>query len=129
MGHVPGGVMIESELLKGVLSGNLPLGAILLAMLLWIIFRGQRHLEAQETTMKAIPAAILDHKAETKAQLLAVGVDLRAHVTSEAERVIKVVTDHRMSVLVEKVDDLAPPPEPPPRRRATGSQASIRGDQ
>ncbi|MFS8067806.1 MAG: hypothetical protein ACMG6S_15700, partial [Byssovorax sp.] len=86
MGQANGSVMIESELLKGILSGNLPLGAILLAILLWIIFRGSRHLEAQAEAMRAIPAAILEHKAETKAALVAVGVDLGGRASTPPPR-------------------------------------------
>lgn len=92
----------EATFIEGLASGRIGFGAGLLAILVWIVWKGGAKLDKLTAAVEAVPPALALHKVDNDAR----AVTLTAHVTSEASRVIKVIEDRRLSEVEGALEDV-----------------------
>lgn len=117
----------EQTFINAVASGQLPFGAALLLLIGLVLYRGSGQLRELTIAVQAVPAALVEHRAEVKTA----HAEVKTHVTNEAERVIAVIEDRRMSEVgdaVAEVKRAVSDPDLPavPARSRTGSHRATR---
>lgn len=120
----------EATFFTELASGRLPFAAALLAVLVYALRKSDSRLEKLTSAVEALPAALAAHREA----VVAGGVELKSHITSQADRVIGVIEDRRLSevgeALVEVKRSASNPGmdvEPPQTRRgASGTRSAVR---
>ncbi len=117
----------EQTFFSALASGQIPFGIGLLTLMALVIWKGGLRLDKLTSAVEALPGALAAHKVETATKI----DSLAAHTTAEADRVIKVIEDRRISEFGEDLDNLKRAVSDPDlsasaRRIPTGRHAAIR---
>jgi hypothetical protein len=119
----------EATFFQALASGQIPFGAGLLTLIALVLWKGGGRLEKLTAAVEALPAALTAHRDAT----ISSGVDVKTHVTTQADRVIKVIEDRRLSEIDEALGEVKraasqPDLDVPPRtaRGASGTRSAVR---
>lgn len=116
----------EQTFLTELASGRLPALTILILVMLYVLHKGGAKLDKLTTSVEALPLALVAHRVETTTAL----GEVKVHTTAEANRVIKVIEDRRLSEVGDALDGVTravSAPEPAETRRLpTGRHAAVR---
>lgn len=89
----------EQTFMTELVSGRLPALTLLLGLFALLLWKGGARLDRLTAAVEALPLALADTKTETKEKI----EGLRDHVTSEADRVIAVIEDRRLSEMGDAI--------------------------
>lgn len=115
----------EQTFVTEFFSGRIPSTIALIGILVYLLFKGGVKLDVLTAAVQAVPVALAAHKVE----LSAAHVELKTHTTTEANRVIKVIEDRRISEFGDSLDGVkaaVSSPDLTQHRMPTGRHAAIR---
>lgn len=114
----------EAIFVEGLASGRIPIGAALAVLVALIIWKGGAKQDALTAAVASVAAALTTHKTDTEKKIDGLAV----HVTTEANRTIKAIEDHRVSKLEDAVDELKGSiPDPAEVRSRVAAPSRARG--
>lgn len=117
----------EQTFMTELVSGRLPALTALILIFLYALKKGGEKIDKMTIAVEAVPLALAAHRAEVSAA----HVEIKAHTTAQADRVIGVITDKRLSDMGDAVADVTRAVSDPeiaaaPARRGTGPHRAIR---
>jgi hypothetical protein len=120
----------EATFFQALASGQIPFGAGLLTLIALVLWKGSGRLEKLTAAVEALPGALTAHRDAT----LAGASEIKAHVTTQTERVLEALEDKRLSKIDAAIDEVrragsnpGADVEPPATRRgASGTRPAAR---
>ncbi len=92
----------EATFFQALASGQIPFGAGLLTLIALVLWKGGGRLEKLTAAVEALPAALTAHRDAT----ISSSADVKSHVTSQADRIVKVIEDRRLSEIDEALGEV-----------------------